>query len=362
MSRRIEIDALRGLMLVTMTLTHLPTRLRLYSDQPFGFVSAAEGFVFLSAFVVAASWSRQVEVGGVSGARRRLWGRAARVYGHHLGLLAFAFTIAATLAAAIGRPGLRNLLAFYFDFPAVALVSGPLLLYQPPLLDILPLYVVFLTLTPALLEWTERRGFVELGVGSVMLWSFAQLGGRELLHAGLRSLTGIPLPLDALGAFDLLAWQLIWMAGLWAGSARVERVRSPVVFWGAALAALGFFLWRHQLGVALDLGARAALLDKWHLGALRVVNFASLAVVMARGVLPALRWLRAGVLSRLGQASLPVFSAHVLGCLLSLALVSDDVTQLSLSEEALVLIATFGLMAFVAWRATLVRPPACSPT
>lgn len=350
-------------MLVTMTLTHLPTRLRLYSDQPFGFVSAAEGFVFLSAFVVAASWSRQVETGGASHAGQRLRARALKVYGHHLALLAFAFTIAATLAAAFGRPGLRNLLGFYFQFPGVALVSGPLLLYQPPLLDILPMYVAFLALTPVLLEWTTRRGFRLLGAASAALWLFAQCDGRALLHAGLRTLTDVPLPLDALGAFDLLAWQLVWVAGLWAGSPRAEGsareayLQRPALLYGATLVCLGFALWRHQVtGFVFDLGDRAFLLDKWHLGALRVLNFAALALVMSRGALPLLRAVRADLLSRLGRASLPVFSVHVLGCLVSLALVSDEVTQLSLSEEAAVLLATFGAMAFVAWRATRTRP------
>jgi len=359
MSRRIEIDALRGLMLVTMTLTHLPTRLRLYSDQPFGFVSAAEGFVFLSAFVVAAGWSRQVATRGAHHAGQRLRARALRVYGHHLALLAFAFTVAATLAAAGGRPGLRNLLGFYFEFPGVALLSGPLLLYQPPLLDILPMYVVFLALTPALLKWTERRGFGALWVASAALWLFAQCDGRALLHSGLRELTGVPLPLDALGAFDLLAWQLLWLAGLWAGATRGERFQKPALFWVSVLAVAGFAFWRHKLaGFTFDLGARAALLDKWHLGALRVVNFVTLAIVMARGALPLLRAARADVLSRLGRASLPVFTVHVLGCLVSLALVNDEVTALSVSEEAAVLIATFGAMALVAWRATLARPVA----
>ena len=50
--RRWELDALRGLMLVLMTLTHMPTMYSLPSGQPFGFVSAAEGFVFLSALMV----------------------------------------------------------------------------------------------------------------------------------------------------------------------------------------------------------------------------------------------------------------------------------------------------------------------
>jgi hypothetical protein len=49
MGRRLEIDAVRGLMLVWMVLTHLPTFLPAYTNQPFGFVSASEGFIFLSA-------------------------------------------------------------------------------------------------------------------------------------------------------------------------------------------------------------------------------------------------------------------------------------------------------------------------
>ena len=43
-----EIDAVRGLMLVLMTITHVPTRFTDPVGQPFGFVSAAEGFVLLS--------------------------------------------------------------------------------------------------------------------------------------------------------------------------------------------------------------------------------------------------------------------------------------------------------------------------
>ena len=44
-------------MLVLMTLTHLPTRFSDPAGQPFGWVSAAEGFVFLSAFMVGRIYS-----------------------------------------------------------------------------------------------------------------------------------------------------------------------------------------------------------------------------------------------------------------------------------------------------------------
>ena len=58
MSKRLwELDALRGLMLVLMTLTHLPTRLTTPTGQPFGYVSAAEGFVLLSAFMAGMVYS-----------------------------------------------------------------------------------------------------------------------------------------------------------------------------------------------------------------------------------------------------------------------------------------------------------------
>src|SRR5213082_2065217 len=49
-TRRIpQLDALRGFLLVWMTLTHLPTRVSAYSNQVVGYVSAAEGFILLAA-------------------------------------------------------------------------------------------------------------------------------------------------------------------------------------------------------------------------------------------------------------------------------------------------------------------------
>jgi hypothetical protein len=58
MKRYREIDALRGLKLALMTVTHLPTRLADPLGQPFGWVSAAEGFVLLSGFTAGLVYSR----------------------------------------------------------------------------------------------------------------------------------------------------------------------------------------------------------------------------------------------------------------------------------------------------------------
>jgi hypothetical protein len=358
MSRRVELDVLRGMLLVTMVLNHLPTRFRMYSDQPLGFVSAAEGFVFLSAFVAGRTYVSLLDERGSGYVRHRIWAQARRVYGYHIALLGFAFTVIAVMAAATGRPGIRNLLGFYFDFPGVALLGGTLLLYQPPLLDILPMYVVFLALTPVLLEMVQQRGFRWVLAGSVLLWTFAQVGGKSILHSLFCAATGLPLPLDAAGSFDQLAWQLVWVAGLWAGARRCSAPVPAQRVWlvVAGVVALGFLVWRHRIGgLWLDLGPREPWLDKWHLGWLRLLNFAALVFLVSKVFLPLLRHLRVSALSALGRASLQAFTAHAVLCLLSLGFVVDVEVPLSLPEEGLVLGLTFAAMVLVARRASATR-------
>src|ERR1700759_2862678 len=81
--RRPELDALRGLFLVWMTLTHMPTRLSEWVNQPFGYLSSAEGFVFLSALLVARIYIRPaMETPAI--VRTKLWKRTLKIYGIHL--------------------------------------------------------------------------------------------------------------------------------------------------------------------------------------------------------------------------------------------------------------------------------------
>src|ERR1700753_1135420 len=118
-----ELDALRGLFLVWMTFTHMPTRFSDYVNQPFGFVSSAEGFVFLSALLVSRVYLGDAR-GGESGLRAKLWRRTLKIYGYHLLMLAFAFTAAAAFAARTHRPALYNLLYFFLAPPGTALIGG----------------------------------------------------------------------------------------------------------------------------------------------------------------------------------------------------------------------------------------------
>jgi len=115
--RQPELDALRGLMLMLMTLAHLPTQAHVITNQQLGFVSEAEGFVFLSAFLTGRIFGRIANESGFPTVIKRLWARALRLYGYHLFLLGIAFTVVATVAIHTQRPSLEGLLDFYLAHP-----------------------------------------------------------------------------------------------------------------------------------------------------------------------------------------------------------------------------------------------------
>ncbi len=221
LQRRPELDALRGLFLVWMTLTHLPTHFSDLVNQPFGFISSAEGFVFLSALLIARLYIRQAAEDG-QGLRVKLWRRALRIYAYHLILLALAFTIAAAFAVVAHKLALTNLLNFYLAHPIPAIVGSLLLIYCPPLLDILPMYVIFLIITPLVLSLAARRGWNLILFISGSVWLLAQFGLRTWIHTLTVHLTHLQIPLQETGAFNLFAWQLVWITGMWIGAASAQ--------------------------------------------------------------------------------------------------------------------------------------------
>jgi hypothetical protein len=279
--RRPEIDALRGIFLIWITLAHLPTHLSDLVNEPFGFVSSAEGFVFLSALLVARLHIRQAAEAG-SALRSKLWKRALRIYGYHLIPLACAFTMAATFAVTAHRLALINLLNFYLAHPFPAIVGWLLLIYCPPLLDILPMYVIFLLITPFLLPIAARRGWKGILLASGSVWLLAQFGLRAWVHRVVVHVTTLQIPLQDTGSFNLFARQMVWVIG--AASAqegrsfgRPPRFAYPV----SALICIFFIGVRHNwFGNRLTQQTLGLQLDKWQLGPLRLVNLVAFACVI----------------------------------------------------------------------------------
>ncbi len=322
-TRRWELDALRGLMLVLMTLTHMPTMYSLPSGQPFGFVSAAEGFVFLSAFMAGKVYGGRARRDGFAAMQTAFRERALKLYLCQLGLLLLAFTLIAWLGVRNHQGGVTGLLEFFFIDPVTAVVGAALLLHNPPLLDILPMYIVLMLASPWLLWRGLRHGWQGVLAISGLLWLGAQWGLGEAVHEGIVALTGLPIPYRETGAFHWLAWQALWVVGLWLGARREPL--PPVPRWllaPAAVYALGMLVWRHVAGQDPMPGVPALglLLDKWSLGPMRVLNSASVCLLLVWAgpwwlkVLP-----RPLPLELLGRHSLPVFCAHIVMALLTLA-------------------------------------------
>jgi hypothetical protein len=351
--RRIELDALRGLMLVWITCTHLPTIASTYVNQPFGFVSAAEGFIFLSALFTGRIYYRMALHDGYRPMTLKLWARTLRLYLYHALLLGFVFLVAVPIARhGDRRPGLHNLLDFYFNAGARRSVSEAfLLIYRPPLLDILPMYIIFLVFTSAALLLARRIPWRIIVCIAFGVWVFAQFGFREQEHAFVSKFVPTHIPLNEMGSFDLWAWQFLWIVGIYMGvrwgrgDLHIEQLAKHAMIPAIVIAAALFEL-RRAIADGLDLGPFEPLFDKWHLGPLRLMNFAAVAVlvILLQSVLKPLA-IRPLVL--LGQSSLQVFCIHLLFCFAGLTLLGNA-SMLSGAKQAGLLTATFTAMLITA--------------
>jgi hypothetical protein len=334
-------------MLVWITFTHLPTILSTYFNQPFGFVSGAEGFIFLSALFTGRIYFKVSEREGKRAMVSKLWTRTLRLYLYHVVLLGVAFLAVPKLVAGGTRPGLHNLLDFYFAAPQQAPIDAALLLYRPPLLDILPMYITFLLVTPIALLLARKIGWNVILGGGFTLWLLAQFGLRQIVYDFCTRVFGMHVPLSATGAFDLFAWQFMWLVGIYCGT-RWAQNSLPVENWSrrvlvpALVIVPVLFALRYTVGHGIELGRFEISFDKWHLGGVRLINFAAVAALLIH-FQSLIKPLAIRPLVLMGQASLQVFCAHLLFCFIGLAIMGDAPMVNGWQQAALVTIALSGM-------------------
>jgi hypothetical protein len=310
MKRLVIFDILRGILLLMMIVDHSPSQLRLFTDQPLGFFTTAEGFVFVSAFLAGMLFRRRTDKAGFAAARSATIGRAWRIYRAHVLTVAFAFVIGSFCLGAL--PGVSNLLDQYLKNPAAALVGSAVLLFRPPMMDILPMYIWFSFLTPLAFLAARRWGWKAVIYTSLTVWLISQTRVRDLLVTASRG-----IPYVELGPFDILAWQLLWISGLFfgqrfQGGAAVTNIPSSLHRVVLALV-IGFLGWRWgSIYLGVDLSNQIWLLDKWHLGPLRLINFFATGWLISKLLKRSECWeapLRP--LSLIGQHMLPVFCCQI---------------------------------------------------
>jgi hypothetical protein len=353
-TRDIRLDSLRGILLVIMTFNHLSGGISELTSEPFGFVSAAEGFVLLSAYTSAVT-SRKGAVplqAMVGTGLRRAW----RIYKYHAALL----LMLAALVLAVPAYGEYWRGHFYTSDGSLlhSVEAGLLLAHQPTYFDILPMYVLFSLLTPFLLRVLRSGHLAALLLASGGLWLFGQT-----VHPvpDLESTVGWQAKA---GLFNLLSWQGLWVVGLTIGFAHAHLGNNPVLRRTGAVAAAGVivllcFLLRHDL-----LPVSETLLvhfDKPELGILRVLNIAAQLVLALYSLALLRRDAELPFFHFIGRYSLQVFTYHVF-VVYALLPFGWRVTALGLVPEAVfhvLIVASLALPALLyrRYRAIVRTPP-----
>jgi len=173
-----RLDALRGLFLLIMAGVHVPAPLSRQFQDPLGCMGAAEGFIFLSAGLAGLVYGRVYERTDWPTVRRRIGRRVRLIYGVHLLVLLPTVLVVWAIAGRVGPLAIH--FSDFLSHPWGSLALMPLLLHQPPLFDILPLYVVFLGVTPGLLAVARRFGWGPL-LGGPIRWVGCRCGGGRLI-------------------------------------------------------------------------------------------------------------------------------------------------------------------------------------
>ena len=273
--RDVRFDSLRGLLLILMAINHVPSDWHGLTDRSLGLFSAAEGFVFLSGLLAGIVYTRRLRSAGEAALHGMAVGRAKRIYTWHLA--AFVATlIAVRLTTFFGDfCSLTSPLLFHYK-PFLALLLGSTMLYQPGLLDILPMYCGLVLLIPLVLPALERgnRSWV-IGL-SFLGWLAVQ---------GAPPVDGAPFYPVVLGAFNWFAWQFLFVLGLVVGHASAQPsratapsptatpVRWPLVLPATALAIYAWGVHHYQWWQPWSDGVFGIMLNKPALGALRLGDF-----------------------------------------------------------------------------------------
>ena len=305
--RDIRIDSLRGLMLAEITLVHTGCPLGRLSNEMFGRVSAAAGFVFLSGLVAGAVYSRTAERGPEPIARRCLR-RCFYIQAYHL----------AAFLPLLGVLLLEPRVNEYFRFAvansgadaARALGYFAVWAYQPRFFDILPMYALFVLAMPvALLALRGGRGATMLLV-SIAVWGCAQIG------LGSRGPSGDPIGLFR-GDFNPFAWQFVFFSGLYLGylhlyqKRRIVTAQPVVVVLCALICVVGLTMRWQSLPWPESFMRGAWFTAKRDYGAAYLVNFLAFSYLVYCLAARSPRVFSWPPLAFLGRHSIQVFSFHI---------------------------------------------------
>lgn len=333
------LDGFRGYFLLFMMIAHvagtLGAPIGALSHHSIGWVEDAQGFVFLSGLVVALVYGRRLLTQGYEVMARGVRARAATLY-RYQALMVLGFLGATLLSAGITGmvPGA---LRAYADEPVVFTLLSLLLVGSSMHMGILPMYIFFMLATPLLLLLFARGQAMAVAMASALLWLVAQTGTFDMLQFPFERMLAAAGHETNIGIyFDVLAWQVLYVGGLYVGwLLATDRLDLSVLQhpWAKGVAAVAFagFIALAVFDVAvrwdwfgpgyMNIGDERAVLGPIYVIAFAIDLFL-VAWLLTAGAEPGRRltaiaagglaWLMTRApLMLLGRHSLEVFVAHI---------------------------------------------------
>jgi hypothetical protein len=312
-----RIDFFRGLSLIFIFINHIPDNAFSYfTSRTYALFDSAEVFMFLAGYSAALAYYSLVPQGLQAFSLKALR-RARGIWTYHL-LLVAGIMVAAFV---IGEAGIRTDYEIALDKiesdPVRVLLGAPLLAFQAPLLDILPMYVMVMLLAPFLI-WLRVRGELALLAASGLMWMFTA-----------RFFPTIPtMTYDVSWNFNPFCWQFLFAIGLafgWRARTNVPPVASGesrrvldiccVLFVAFSACVLMTIAFETIDDIAANrLRAMYFSLNKHTLDLWRLVGLLASAYLVARLVPKDAPWLQLRVVRWIcaaGAASLPIFALTV---------------------------------------------------
>ena len=312
--RDLRIDFLRGVAIVSMVVNHLECR-SFFNNITQGhiYASSAEGFVFLSGFVLGFVTLQRIDKTGLQPAMRKLLERAWVLYVTGFILMA-GLGLLSTIAPNMTRPSFDQAPGAWWQI-ILAAASFHL---APPVIDILQLYVLCLVASPGIFWLLRRNLTLPLLTISWTMWWVQQVHPYSFSFE----------PLDrAHPYFVFSTWQILYVHGVAAGyhKAKIAKVWSrlpkPPLYIGMTAIVIAALVTAHfdlQLGTwptgVNDRALWLRLTDRSINGPVRLVTllglFSLMFVAVDRFWQP-LSKILGRILIPLGQNSLYVYLIHV---------------------------------------------------
>ncbi len=316
MKRDIGIDSLRGLLLVWMTANHLMGPVAEHTFQALGFISSIEGFVFISGIVAGMVYGRIGLNQGNLLLRKRAFRRALDIYLFHMASFVFVLILEISISNEIYTSFFQEMNNLPLESPMKSPITvmglGAIFLWQPAMLDILPIYCLFLLITPFCINRLKNNQGYLILLGSFFVWSVATYHYHS--WEDLQNFLSQFFPCH-LGTFNPFAWQFLFIGGLFFGFRRNSVMMIPVKKSLIALALLtwvGIMLVRYEILPSILFGFDLLNLTVREVfGPLRVINLLTLVYLITCVGTRFPKLLEWPWFSYLGQHSLQVFTFHV---------------------------------------------------